>query len=226
MSELKEEDLLQEFTRIVSHDLGGALRGVNQLTAMLEHDISDRLTEKERYWMGLIKLSAERSQALITALTDYNRLAYADRQQSVNLADLIQSCIAGSVSSEDDVTISVAVEDIQVTGAVSHWQILIQALLDNALRFCNRTDQGEIKVQLSVKDSCGYLVIEDNGPGIKLQDRANLLGLFKTTAEQTELEHLGVGLSYCARIAMLNAATLQLEDADLGGLKVIYRFSI
>ncbi|MGB1237707.1 MAG: ATP-binding protein [Pseudomonadales bacterium] len=226
MTDAKEAQQLQEFTRIISHDVGGALRGVSQLTAMLERDISDRLSEKERYWMGLIKLSAERSQGMVEAVTQYNRLAEAlQSPQLLDLRPLIEAQLVHlAQKSGTELTLHSSLAQVQLEGAAEHWRILVQSLLSNAVRFCQR-DSGEVRVSLQVDGPYVYFAVEDNGTGLAENRREHYLQLFKTSAEQTDLMHLGAGLSYCARIAELNGAVLQLTDSELGGLKVIYRFS-
>ncbi|MEH6445238.1 MAG: HAMP domain-containing sensor histidine kinase [Oceanospirillaceae bacterium] len=229
---------LQEFSRAVSHDLGSAIRGVDQLTAMLEQDLSARLSDKERYWMSLIRSSAERAQGMIDALTVYTRLStQPPKPCTLNLAELVrntvESCLIQHQASLDDIfkpNIQMDLQQIQVVSIVEHWSLMIRELIKNALEFQPDTDSQshKIHIQLYTNDDTGegVLIIEDNGVGVTKEKIEQIATPFVTTRSPQDLDHFGMGLSYCARIAQINDALLQFTHSDLGGLKVKYQFSL
>lgn len=225
---------LQEFSRAISHDLGSAIRGVDQLTALLEQDISHKLDDKERYWMQLIRESAERAQGMIEALTVYTRLSSrASKPCTINLTDLITTSVEASVVkySESDPQankpkITLELEELTLMGVAEHWVLLIRELIANALEFRPENDTHEIDIKLVRDGGQGCFVIEDNGIGVQSEKIAQMTTPFVSSREREDMQHFGMGLSYCARIAQLNGASLQFANSQSGGLRVSYLFAL
>ena len=235
----KQNHKLQEFSYAISHDLGAAIRGVSQLTSLLEQDINDKINDKERYWMQLIKASADKAQAMIEAMTLYTRLASSNQQDSsFSLDALIESklakCLAENKTNTALVTpnIGLNLEHLEIEANRKHWILFLCSLINNAIQF-QHTDLSagkhpEIVISLErlTPLKCAKLTIEDNGVGVSDARFSGLSKPFSSTQNQDMPQHLGMGLSYCARIAELNQADLRFGQSRLGGFKVEYEFSI
>lgn len=240
---------LQEFSYAVSHDLGAAIRGISQLTGLLEHDISEKINDKERYWMQLIKASADKAQSMIEAITLYTRLETRKEEDSrFDLVHLIETiferCLIENVkknqrsdeSQKSDVTRSplltpnheFALQPVSMCSNKKHWALLLSSLINNAIQFQRADVKPDIRINLHVlsDNKSAKLIIEDNGVGVCESKLAGLSKPFSTSRTQDEPQYLGMGLSYCARIAELNQAKLHFGESRLGGFKVEYEFSI
>lgn len=225
---------LQEFSYAISHDLGAAIRGISQLTGLLEQDINEKLNDKERYWMQLIKGSADKAQAMIDAMTLYTRLE-SSREASVeiNLNLLIETMLAKCLDENAEILnanspdISLDLQTINLLAITSHWKLLLSSLINNALQFQRPEKVGKVLISLKrLTEQRAILIIEDSGIGVCESKLADLTKPFNTTRNQQDSPNLGMGLSYCARIAQLNQARLFFGESELGGFKVEYEFSI
>lgn len=242
-TDLDENQKLQEFSYAVSHDLGAAIRGISQLTGLLEHDISEKINDKERYWMQLIKASADKAQSMIEAMTLYTRLATTSESDSVlaldNLIDnALTHCFheAHKKSLADNLEQPLFIEpevdfelaSIEIMAKKSHWTLLLCSLINNALEFQKVDLSPKISIRLSLLDDNkrANLTIEDNGLGVKDEKISDICKPFSSSRDRDELHHLGMGLSYCARIADLNQASLRFGKSRLGGFKVEYEFLV
>jgi signal transduction histidine kinase len=230
----ENDQKLKELSYAVSHDLGGAIRGVDQLTSLLEKDISHKLNEKERYWMQLIRSSAERAQGMIDGLTLYTRLSTQKTPARVlDVTDLVRttvnSCLQKhreSSQNTNEPELQISLVELEVLGVAEHWLMLIQELINNALDFMPCDSHYQISVALTVNDNEAILVVEDSGEGVEQEQFSHITKPFSSSSDQGDLQHFGMGLSYCARIAQLNGATLQFSRSLLGGLKVSYQFPL
>jgi len=235
----KQNHKLQEFSYAISHDLGAAIRGVSQLTNLLEQDINGKINEKERYWMQLIKASADKAQAMIEAMTVYTRLVSSNKQDSAfSLDTLIESkltkCLAENKTNTALVTpnIDLNLEPLEIEANRKHWILFLTALIDNAIQFqhpdLSAANHPEVVIHLErlTRQKCAKLTIEDNGVGVCESRFPGLSKPFSSSRDQDTPQHLGMGLSYCARIAELNQADLRFGQSRLGGFKVEYEFSI
>ncbi|KJZ15178.1 hypothetical protein TW85_06160 [Marinomonas sp. S3726] len=225
---------LQEFSYAISHDLGAAIRGISQLTGLLEQDISEKVSDKERYWMQLIKGSADKAQAMIDAMTLYTRLE-STREASVeiNLHLLIETMLAKCLDENAELLntnspdVSLNLQEVNLLAITSHWKLLLTSLINNALQFQQSDQTGKVVISLNrLTEQRAKLVIEDNGIGVSESKLAGLTKPFSTTRNHQDSPNLGMGLSYCARIAQLNQAGLYFGESELGGFKVEYEFSI
>ena len=87
-------------------------------------------------------------------------------------------------------------------------------LLDNAIKF---TPSGGI-VTVGVSEACGVtvLAVRDDGPGIPLGERANVLRRFHRGAAARQIAGSGLGLNLVAAIVHLHGFLLELTDAGPG----------
>ncbi|MFZ8986094.1 MAG: ATP-binding protein [Steroidobacteraceae bacterium] len=96
-------------------------------------------------------------------------------------------------------------------------------LLDNACKFA----RGRVRVNLAPWNEAGWrrtgmrLVVEDDGPGIPPEHRADVLG--RGARIDTAIEGQGIGLAATADIVAAHGGTLSIDDSALGGASVIVR---
>ena len=92
---------------------------------------------------------------------------------------------------------------------------MIGNLADNACKWAART------VRISAQNSRGRILvqIDDDGPGLKEEQRAQVL----TRGERLDesMPGHGLGLSIAAKLAAIHGGTLRLERSELGGLAAI-----
>ncbi|NVZ72559.1 transporter substrate-binding domain-containing protein [Pseudomonas costantinii] len=97
-------------------------------------------------------------------------------------------------------------------------------LLGNALKF---TEQGEVRVSVTrMRDEAGaeylHLCVEDNGPGIGLEQQAQVFKPFIQVSPLTAAEHggSGLGLSICQQLVELMGGKITLHSVEGEGTVV------
>ena len=98
---------------------------------------------------------------------------------------------------------------------------LLQNLIGNAIAYS--PDQAVIQVAVQRKGTRVELIVEDSGPGVPEEERANVLKRFhrNKTQEQHRSTGSGLGLAIVGQIVMLHHGQIALGKATLGGLKVV-----
>jgi len=225
-----EQKKMQEFSYAVSHDLGSAMRGVGQLTLLLENSITEKLSEKERYWMELIRKSADKGQAMIDALAVYTRLVNdSNTKQSFDINQLIhqvtERCLKKEKSSES-IIIKFDIEPTIIEINSEHLSLLLNSLVTNAMQFYPSDFEKKLIIRISFKQckQWNLLSVEDNGIGLTEAQKSSMILPFKSVEPHRESMHLGMGLTYCQRIAELSQGELLLLDGEPTGLKVLYKW--
>jgi signal transduction histidine kinase len=94
---------------------------------------------------------------------------------------------------------------------------LVGNLLDNACKWA----ASRAVLRLSIEQGTFVLVIEDDGPGVPEPQRERLLERGLRLDERVEGH--GLGLSIVREIVDSYDGRLELDDSELGGLRVVVR---
>jgi signal transduction histidine kinase len=88
-------------------------------------------------------------------------------------------------------------------------------LLDNACKWAQR----RVRVRLSVHGTRVRIEVDDDGPGIAPEQRT--LALLRGQRLDERRSGSGLGLAIVDELARLHGGTMELADADLGGLRAV-----
>ncbi|MDQ7733868.1 ATP-binding protein [Halomonas sp. SpR1] len=94
-------------------------------------------------------------------------------------------------------------------------ETLVQNLVGNAIQHSPR--QGTISVTLSTTPHGFQLIVDDQGPGIPINERKKVVERFQRAGSSAGS---GLGLSIVERLVTRHGGTLQLDDAPSKGLRV------
>jgi signal transduction histidine kinase len=115
-------------------------------------------------------------------------------------------------------------EQATVHGDAAALAVLLRNLVDNALRYTPAG--GEVQVTIAREpDGAVRLAVDDSGPGIPAAERERVFERFVRGSSAAQESGSGLGLAIVRSIAWRHGATLALEDAPLGGLRVALRFT-
>jgi signal transduction histidine kinase len=102
--------------------------------------------------------------------------------------------------------------------------MLLRNLVDNAARY--GPDGGTIRISTGTEEGQGYVVVEDQGPGIPPEKQHRVFERFYRLPSNAGSEGCGIGLSIVQAVARLHRARIELGRSDLGGLRVSVRFPV
>jgi signal transduction histidine kinase len=223
ISLLKEKnEELDQFAHIVSHDLKGPLRGIDNVVTWIDEDHKQELTPKIDEYLQLIKGRVIRAENLIQGLLSYARIGkeiVPKEQVSVNelLTEVLDSVPA---SEKMRFTIQEKMPEIY-TEKIPLFQVFAN-LISNAVKY-NDKKQGEIKVySRDIGDRYEFFV-EDNGPGISEQYHKKIFVIFQTLKERDSFESTGVGLAIVKKILDKRGELIKVQSKPGDG--VIFSFT-
>jgi two-component system sensor histidine kinase TctE len=90
-------------------------------------------------------------------------------------------------------------------------KMLIDNLLDNAIRFSSRG--GRVTLKVETTDNGVVLAVEDSGPGIPQEERESVFRRFYRVLGSPG-EGSGLGLSIVKEIAIAHGATIILDEPE------------
>ncbi len=116
-----------------------------------------------------------------------------------------------------------ALEETPVRGDAVLLARLSGVLMDNALR--NGGSPGEVRVPVRPDGAQALLMVEDNGPGVPLEERERVFDRFYRgeAARHRRTDGSGLGLAIAAWIVRRHGGAISLEASELGGAKFMVR---
>ena len=208
----------------------GINKQISERTALLagvSHDLKTPLT-RMRLQLAVIeiqndtKIEFEKELKELEEMIDgYLEFARDDREEQMvdaSLFKLLQQASKTSDPSGDKINIlppnnNIPIFPVQVQSIRS----ALIYLLTNAIRYA-----GKATAQIQIFDDHSEVIIDDNGPGIPRDKRAEVVLPFTRleNSRNSKTGGTGLGLSIAKNSALNHGGELILEDSPLGGLRV------
>jgi len=208
----------------IAHELNtplGNILGYSQLC--ISEDVES--DKKARYSQFIVD-EARRCSRIINDLLNYARRdSCSDENCDVNvlireLMDTFLSCMLKRQATA--ISLEMADDLPAVEMPCGELDIALSNLLLNASQALEDCPEGEVRVITRSVGSRGVeLLVEDNGPGIPVEDRRRIFEPFYTSKEAGEGSGLGLSISH----AMLNrrGASLELDTTHKEGARFIVK---
>ncbi len=215
----------RDFIADAAHELRTPIMALSIQTQLAQRatDETERQTALAQMQQGVARLGHLAQQLLTLARLEPE--APSPAPQAVELTTLCKSVIMDHIRLAEARQIDLGLaehEQAIVTGDPGNLRILLNNLVDNAIRYT--TPQS--KIDLAVRRDRHGTVLEvcDNGPGIAEAERSRVLERFYRGSNPSGAGS-GLGLSIVKQIAEQHGATVSLDAGPEGhGLKVQIRF--
>lgn len=191
---------LDDFAYIIAHDLKAPFRAVGSLTSWLLSDYAAQLEADGQDLVRLLHGRADRLNALIESLLQYTRVSRVNEAlQEVDLNRLVTRVMRALAPPETiEITLDTPLPTIRFDPKRA--EQLFHSLLDNAVRFMDKT-QGIVRVALvSDQGAWWHLCIADNGPGIENIYFEKIFKVFQTLQARDTVETSWMGLALARKI--------------------------
>ncbi|MDB2239220.1 hybrid sensor histidine kinase/response regulator [Halorubrum ezzemoulense] len=195
-----QNEQLEEFAKVVSHDLRNPLRVVDGYLELLrkecESEHIDRITQ-----------AVDRMDELIEDLLLLARQGEpVGETETVDLAEIVETCFR--TVETDQATV-----DLRVDRLIEADQSRLRQLLENLFR--NAVEHGGAGVTITVGEVEGGFYVEDDGPGIPEDEREDVFNAGYSTVE----DGTGFGLSIISEVADAHGWDIRVTDGTSGGAR-------
>jgi len=222
-------DAQRAFVSDAAHELRSPLTALKLQLQLLQRSADPASRDAA---IGTLSAGIERATRLVSQLLTLARAepGVQGPLATTDLTEAARQAVADVVALADSKSVRLTLEakaGCTVEGDASASQILVRNLVDNAVRY---TPSGG-RVELTVANQAGQVVlaVDDSGKGIPTSERERVFDRFYRRAnnEEAGLEDTGsgLGLAIVRSIAQRHAASVQMEDSALGGLRVELRFA-
>lgn len=237
--ELQNEQLtrinndLDNFIYTASHDLKAPISNIEGLVYVLNQSLNneDKANKEIKGLIEMINRSVERFKATIKDLTE---VAKVQNNVEEDLSELSFKEMLKEVklNIKTDIQSSNALikEDFSKAATIyfskKNLRSILYNLISNALKYRSSERRVEVRITTSIPDKNHLLLtVQDNGLGIKEEDKGKVFTMFKRLHQH--VEGTGIGLAIVKKIIDNNGGKIEIESTEGKGttFKMFFRTS-
>ena len=204
---------LESFSYSVSHDLRAPLRAIDGFSRILQEDHSEKLDDKGRRLLGVVRDNSRKMGELIDDLLEFSRLG----RKALSFTRIDTGRLVGDVLQE--LGIAGGREGGVVIGTLPAARgdatLVKQAwmnLISNAVKFSGKREKPVVEVNgYENETECVYSV-RDNGAGFDMRYYDKLFGVFQRLHSAAEFPGTGVGLAIVQRVITRHGGRVWAES--------------
>jgi|JFJP01.1.fsa_nt_gi signal transduction histidine kinase len=188
-----------ELMGIVAHDLKNPLSAIKGYAEELRDEASSMELAEIQLYAGKIEDSSQRMFSLISNLLDVNVVESGKLKivmQKAMLENILAECITRQLdhATRKGIKIELSGNSCQIETDTQLFHQVMDNLISNAIKYSYHNTQVNIRIQMG--DGKTRCIVEDQGPGLSVEDHAKLFGKFnRLTPVPTAGEHsTGLGL--------------------------------
>ena len=221
----QQNERLEQFTYITTHDLQEPLLSLVSLTELLQNECAENISAEMSTYIKYISQASKRMQTLVKGIMEYSRIGAEEESVIVDCNEIVNEVLTDLSHTLKQLNAKVTVDHLpKVIGYRLELRLLFQNLISNALKFRKKDVIPEIKISAKEDVDHWFFSVQDNGIGIKEQDKDKIFVLFKRLHDRNEYEGTGIGLSHCEKIARLHGGAIW-ADSKLGE-GTVFNFTI
>jgi PAS domain S-box-containing protein len=205
----KQNEQLNEYAQIVSHDLKSPLRSIHSLISWIKEDNEKEFSDETLQYLNMIEGKVEKMDHLIHGILTYSKVDTEDTiNESIDLNDVINNCIKIIHIPENTKVIIDNTLPI-VKADKFRMQQLFQNIISNAVNYIDKPE-GLVSVGYSEDAKSYTFYIKDNGPGIAKENQEKIFKIFQSFTNHES--STGIGLSIVKRIVDNYKGTISIES--------------
>ncbi len=230
---LTELDQLRDnFVTAVTHELRTPLTSIRSFSEIL-YDNPDLEVERRQSFLGIIVKETERLTRLINEVLDLARLEAGEaewRVEEIDLGGVVRESVeaTGRLFEEKAIVLDVDCPDRLPAVAADRDRVMqvVINLLSNAAKFAPER-VGRVTVRVKSTRTGVRVDVEDNGPGVPVEERATIFEKFRQGGGDTLTEKRlgsGIGLAICREIVDYLGGRIWVESEP--GRRTVFSFTI
>jgi signal transduction histidine kinase len=217
----KQNQALNEYAHIVSHDLKSPLRSIHSLITFIKEDNDSEFNEKTAKYFALIQEKVEKMDHLIQGILTYSKIDNVKLvKEKIILMDLINSIIA-TIFIPSHIVVIIKDELPILTTDRFRMQQLFQNLISNAVNY-NDKPNGTVEIGVQEEDNQYVFSIKDNGSGIEEENKIKIFQMFQSFNKADK--STGIGLSIVRRIIENEGGKIWFDSEE--GIGTTFYFTI
>ena len=217
------ERVRTDFVANASHELKTPVAGIRLLSESISAASEEGNIEVAGQFARQLSHESERLQSLITDLMDLSRLEDeawpALGSETCDLSSVVATSFETRRMRASEAGLTFTLDDqvpigqtCRVSMSVANATLMVDNLIDNAIAY---TEQGGVRVRLSLEGHTAVFEVSDTGIGIPPRDQDRIFERFYRvdTTRSRETGGTGLGLSLVRHAVQRGKGTIELESA-------------
>jgi len=220
-----------EFVSIVSHQLRSPLSNLRWALELLMSGKIGKIEEKQLEYFTILKENSNRMKELIEDLLIVSRIETAKlliKKMEFSLEDLVKELIKEltpfALASNVEIKFLNKEDLPKVFADPSQIRLVIENLLDNAIRYIKGIGVVEIKIESQEKNI--YFEIKDNGVGIPKEEQKYIFQKFFRSENVLKYQTQGSGLGLYISKAIIEKLGGEIGFKSQGGIGSTFWFTL
>ena len=188
----------------ISHDLRTPLTRIKlQLTFIKDKEISKKLSE-----------DVNEMEKMLDEYLQFTKSQFSEKTSKINLNKLIESVTSKYEKNKIKLEL---LDNVEINGRINLLQRCLENLINNSIKYAKNT-----YLKLSKSSSNTIVIIEDDGPGIPVNEYENVFKPFykMNKGRADSKSSVGLGLSIASDIIRSHGGNIKLEKSKMDGLEV------
>jgi len=220
-----------EFVSIVSHQLRSPLSNLKWAIELLMSGKLGKIEEKQTEYFKILKENSDRMGELIKDLLIVSRIETAKlpiKKMEFSLEDLVKELIKEftpfALASNVEIKFLPEENLPKILADPSQIRLVIENLLDNAIRYIKERGVVEIKIESQEKNI--YFEIEDNGVGIPKEEQKYIFQKFFRSGNILRYQTQGSGLGLYISKAIIEKSGGKIGFKSQEGIGSTFWFTL
>lgn len=213
---------LEKFAYTTAHDLKSPLNSMTGLVQLLEITLQAPPESDVGLYLSKLRKTIEQMKSLVHGVLDYSRLdAERINREAVDLNRLVDDLFELYQFERKQIELK-RINDLPVAyfNRVALTQV-VKNLMDNAIKYCDK-EVCSITVKSTMKGEICEIAIEDNGPGVALENKEKIFELFNAIDTSAKVGSHGVGLATVKRLLNQEGESIWVESKPDTGATFIF----
>lgn len=221
LQQLNQE--LKTFNYIASHDLKEPIRNIGNYVGLIQHKISEAVTESVSGYFSMIKRSTAQLYSLVEDFSEYSTLS---RETEVELEEVDLNLTAQNLTDHFAVLLKEKNGQFSYDGLpVVHTSssmifIALKNLVENGLKF-NDSAQPRVTLRYHSAPTSHQIIVTDNGIGIEPEYQQMVFEMFKRLHSRDAYNGSGMGLAIAMLMVQKINGAIHLESEPGKGSKFV-----
>jgi signal transduction histidine kinase len=216
-----QNEELNEYAHVVSHDLKAPLINIHTLVGWFMEDNKEALDEKAFKPLHQVLFNVEKMDFLIKGILDYSTIDKLEAEDKIVDFNTITKEVLQTLLVPSHIQVTIQENLPSLFGNTWRFKQVFQNLIQNAINYCDK-ENGRVEIGYEEKDTHYLFFVKDNGIGIKADYFDKIFKVF-TKLESTGSSS-GIGLSIVKKIISYYNGSIWLESEQ--GVGTTFYFTL